>query len=311
MKNQKKIEAFINEALVLQTEEAREAGALGYMARMLVQATMPHSKPKDSSFTRKNGGYSLTMRSDPAYGLPYGSIPRLLMSWITTEALRTKSPELILGDNLSQFMRELDLVPTGGRWGSITRLRNQIKRLITCTIHFKYTFADSEEELSYKNLNIVSEASLFWRPQKAGLVPQGELFESSLTLSHEFFKEVVSRPIVYRTDVLKLLKSSSMAVDLYIWTTYRNSYARKSARIPWQALQMQFGAGYPLTPKGKFDFKRKFLEALKKVALVYPSAGKLKDKGENLLFVPGDTDVPKLSEKRRKPKAAALPKIRR
>ena len=30
--------------------------------------------------------------------LPYGSLPRLLLAWVCTEAVRTQSPELILGD---------------------------------------------------------------------------------------------------------------------------------------------------------------------------------------------------------------------
>lgn len=294
MKDPKKIEAFINDALALQTEEAREAGALGYMARMLVQATMPHSKPKEASFTRRNGHYSLTMMGDPDFGLPYGSIPRLLMSWITTEAVKTKNPELILGDNLSHFMKELGLMPTGGRWGSITRLREQVNKLIASSIRFKF---HDGVQFHIKNLNLVSEASLFWTPQKPGLVEQGGLFESSLTLSSEFFKELVDRPIVYRMEILKLLKSSSMAVDIYLWCTYRNSYASKPFHVPWPLLQMQFGAGYPMTAKGRADFKRKFLAALKKVTLVYPTIGKLQDKGDSLLFVPGTPDVPKLSEK--------------
>jgi hypothetical protein len=34
------------------------------------------------------------MVAHPRVGLPYGSVPRLLMSWLTTEALRTKTPVL-------------------------------------------------------------------------------------------------------------------------------------------------------------------------------------------------------------------------
>jgi hypothetical protein len=45
-------------------------------------------------------------------------VPRILLAWMTTEAVRTQSRELVLGDSLSRFMRSLDLVPTGGRWES-------------------------------------------------------------------------------------------------------------------------------------------------------------------------------------------------
>ena len=35
-------------------------------------------------------------------GLPYGTLPRLLLAWVSTEAVRTQSPELILGDSLAE-----------------------------------------------------------------------------------------------------------------------------------------------------------------------------------------------------------------
>ena len=94
-------ENFIQEVLAIEAENAREAGALGYMARALVQATMPHKAIKENEFSRKNGSFVLSILSPSQVGLPYGSIPRLLMAWITTEAVRTKERKLILGDSLS------------------------------------------------------------------------------------------------------------------------------------------------------------------------------------------------------------------
>src|SRR3954468_6404154 len=44
----------VAEALALEVEDAREAGAIGYMARILVRATMPHSRrvcPGDNLLT--------------------------------------------------------------------------------------------------------------------------------------------------------------------------------------------------------------------------------------------------------------------
>ena len=119
--NRKNIDKLINEALAIETQEAKEAGALGYMARSLTQATMPHKKTDDSVFERQNGAFTLSIMAPPKVGLPYGTVPRLLIAWATTEAVRRRERELVLGESLSGFMSELDLVPTGGRWGSITR----------------------------------------------------------------------------------------------------------------------------------------------------------------------------------------------
>ena len=73
--------------------------ALGYMARALVQATIPHSRTEGTTFVRTNGDYRLSIISTT--GLPYGSIPRLLLAWFATEAVRTKSREIVLGGSLS------------------------------------------------------------------------------------------------------------------------------------------------------------------------------------------------------------------
>ena len=42
------------------------------------------------------------------------SLPRLLIAWLCTEAVRTQSRVLILGDSVSEFMRKLDIYSTSG-----------------------------------------------------------------------------------------------------------------------------------------------------------------------------------------------------
>ena len=112
------LERIAREALAIEGEEALQAGALGYMARLLVQATMPHKDPGSSvnTFERSNGGFRLSMMAPPKIGLPWGKCPRVLLCWLTTEAVRTRSPHLDLGESLSAFMHELGHIPTVGRW---------------------------------------------------------------------------------------------------------------------------------------------------------------------------------------------------
>lgn len=40
--NQESLNKLLNEAIAIEAESAKDAGALGFMARALVQATMPH-----------------------------------------------------------------------------------------------------------------------------------------------------------------------------------------------------------------------------------------------------------------------------
>ena len=278
-----KDDAILHEALVIEQQTALEAGTIGYMARILTQATLPHSKMDGLAFTRKNGNFSLSMIANPNVGLPYGSIPRLLLAWMTAEAVRTKSPVLELGHTLSDFMSQLDLTPTGGRWGSITRLKEQTKRLFTTSISYLY---DDEKHTEIQNIHIVQRASLWWDTKSPEQMP---LWKSTITLGDDFFKEVTDKPVPLDMRALKALKQSPMALDIYAWLTYRMSYLTKNTEIPWRLLQLQFGADYAR----ERDFKSAFLRNLKSVHTLYPEA-KLEEGNKGLILMPSQPHVAKI-----------------
>jgi len=260
--NKKNFDRFIQDATALQEREAKEAGMLGFMGRSLVQATMPHRKIASNTFIRKNGNYTLKMFSSSDVGLPYGTIPRLLLAWITTEAVRTKQRQLVLGDSLSDFMSKLGLTPTGGRWGSIARLRDQSKRLFSASISCIY---QDEQRSSGLNLHIIDSYDLWWNSSKNKEIS----WQSTLELSEKFFDEIAAFPVPIDMEALKILKKSPLALDIYFWLTYRFSYLKKKTNIPWGLLQNQFGSSYQCSNQGRLDFKRKFLGQLCKVSAVY------------------------------------------
>lgn len=280
----KNIDNLISEALSIESRDAKDAGALGYMARALVQATLPYTKTIGNEFKRRNGAFKLTVLADSEIGLPYGSIPRLLLAWLTTEAVRTKKREIVLGKNLTNFMAQLDLIPTGGRWGTITRLREQMKRLFSAAISCTY---DDGDNWSIKNVTPISQATLWWDPKQH---KQATLFDSTIVLGEDFFNEIIKHPVPIDMDALKALKKSPMALDIYCWLTYRMSYIEKESVIPWAALKVQFGANYAQNPQGLRDFKRAFLRELKKVRLVYPMVS-VEESQETLSLFPGKSHI--------------------
>jgi hypothetical protein len=118
---------------------AADAQDAAYLARELVQASLPHSNPGDVPiWTRRNGDVTLAIqpgmniRTGKTYGYPYGTILRLLLFWITTEAVRVRSRRLELGHSLNGFMADLGLNPDtgGGKRGDAKRLRDQMERLV-------------------------------------------------------------------------------------------------------------------------------------------------------------------------------------
>lgn len=277
----KHINRIVEESLAIEAEAAKDADAIGFMARALTQATMPHRKTDALHFTRENGSFRLSIASISDAGLPYGSIPRLLTAWVTSEAIRTQERELVLGGSLGEFMRDLDLVPTGGRWGSITRLRDQMKRLFAAAI--SATYADDQQDVGI-GFTLVERYNLWWQPKQP---EQVALWESTLTLSQPFFDEITSSPVPVDMRALKALRQSPMALDIYTWLTYRMSYLSKPTVIPWKALQLQFGADYRLTRQ----FKAAFLKQLKAVSAMYPDA-KVRPLDAGLELRPSQPHIP-------------------
>lgn len=256
------IDSLINQALAIEDEDAREAGALGFMARAMVQATLPHRKVEGTEFIRKNGNFSLSLLSPSNIGLPYGSVPRLLLAWLTTEAVKSKSRELELGDSMAAFMAELGMSRQGGARGDITRLKDQTRRLFSATVSASYEDDDRAIDMGYR---LADRSVLWWHPKKA---EQAGLWQSTVTLSEQFFNEVVHRPIPVDMRAIRALKQSPMALDIYATLTYRMSYLRRPTVIPWALLAMQLGSDYARLR----DFKAAFIVELRKVALVYPAA---------------------------------------
>ena len=78
-------------------EKARAAEPeLGFMMRLLALCTLPRTNPgARTQYVRRNGPLllSMTATGTPAK-LPFGNIPRLLLAWVCTEAVRTQSRTL-------------------------------------------------------------------------------------------------------------------------------------------------------------------------------------------------------------------------
>ncbi len=91
----------------------------GFMARTMALCSLPRTNPGNRlQYKRQNGPFTLYMVAGGGNKLPFGNFPRLLLAWVSTEAVRTQSRELVLGCSLSDFMRALGVYSSsGGRGG--------------------------------------------------------------------------------------------------------------------------------------------------------------------------------------------------
>jgi len=248
---------------------------LAFMARDLVQVTLPHSDPGDvPAWMRTNGSVVLVitrtkvdLKTGKLIGYPYGSIPRLLLYWLTSEALRTKSPVLKLGGSLTDFMRSVGLsIDTGGgKRSNAVRLRDQMNRLFSASIGLQ-SASDSGPDDS-AGMRVTRHSRFWWNPKDPN---QQDLSDDSwLELSGDFYQTIINSPVPVDTRALKALNHSPLALDLYAWSThkaYSTSLKNKSLYISYRDLQQQLGAQYSELKA----FGRKLRVALKLVKTVYP-----------------------------------------
>ena len=244
-----------------------------YMARQLVQCTLPHSDPGNlPSWRRVNGNLTLKIRpylddkTDKAL-YPYGSIPRLLLFWLCAEAVQKKSRRIVLGKSLDAFMRQIGLDPRtgGGKRGDAKRLHSQMTRLFRATISFESPTGDGHGH-QWSDMQVGPKGQDWWNPQRPH---EDTLWESWVELGEDFYAAITAAPVPVDVRALKALKRSPLALDLYAWlsyTAFTASRRRQPRTVPWEGLHGQMGSEY----RQLRDFKIKVLQAVKKIQLVYP-----------------------------------------
>ncbi|MGO3089944.1 MAG: replication protein RepA [Galactobacter sp.] len=258
--------------LTTATEVEHDPTGMGvFGSRLIAQLSLPYSDPGDApEWVRRNNAMTLTLTPGPVTGpdgtrtrkYPYGVIPRYLLTWVTTEAVKTQSRVLDLGDSLSGFLRQLGL---NGSGASGRRTMEQLARLVAASLHIE----DARQrpggryQLHGENFSVASSYDLWFGindPETPTLLP------STITLSESFYAETMRTPVLLNPRVLRALSGSAMRLDMYTWLQFRTRNLSKASVVSWAQLQAQFGADY----KAARQFKAAFLRQLEEVQLFFP-----------------------------------------
>ena len=262
---------------------------LGFMARLTALCALPRINPGNRrEYKRVNGPYRLYMQAGPETKLPFGNLPRLLLAWVCTEAVRTQSRELVLGSSLAKFMQKLGInSDSGGSRGDRTRLRNQMKRLFNASVRLIYE--DEHGEASLNSL-VADRTEFWWNERKPN---ERSLWDSKIRLGENFFNEIIRHPMPIDMNTLKALKRCALGLDLYLWISYRTFTLKRPLRLSWRQLYCQFGVD-PAKANNKFavrSFREKALRELKKIKLAWPSLNYSTAKGV-LILSPSPPAIP-------------------
>ena len=251
---------------------------LGFMTRLMALCSLPRTNPgNQTQYLRRNGPYTLIMFSSGKTKLPFGNLPRLLLAWVCTEAVRTQSRELILGGSVAEFMRKLDIYSSSGE--KYTRLREQMQRLFN--VHVQLIYEDAHGEVSINSL-VADRTELWWNPK---LPNECSLWESKVELGEKFFEEIISHPVPLDINTLKALKRSSLGLDWYLWLTYRVFSLKRPLRLTWPSLYRQFGVNPEQADDNRIvqDFRKDCLRELKKIKVAWPDLNYSTAKGVLIL----------------------------
>lgn len=269
---------------------------ISYSTRIFAQTSLPYKRPKQDDFwVRKNGDLVLTLQSGTTVdngetrhiGLPFGGTPRLVLNYLCHQAVLTGEPKIFLGNSMSAFMKSLGQAPTGGRNGTITRLREQTMRLFKSNVTVDW-YGDPDVDIGGQFRIAKMWELSWWGADRTG---QPTLDRSCVTLSLDFLKEIKEHPVPVDNRILAELSDSPMRMDQYTWLTYRFSTLQRPLLVRWEPLRAQFGSDLADSKQGTYQFKRDFTNNLAVVKAFYPQAN-VEIVDEGVWLRPSRTSVP-------------------
>jgi hypothetical protein len=179
-------------------------------------------------------------------------------------------------------MSQVGVAAHGGAHGPLARFQNQLARLLATT--FQFYKIQRDEKLHYtrgKGFIITDDSELWWEPRRpsggSDLLAGGEVaaarrprsmsWSANLVLSERFFEEILEHRFPVNLRALGALKAP-LAMDLYVWLTYRLHALSKPLAVPWKTLHLQCGSQTPRVPV----FRLQVLRKLPSILTVYPEA---------------------------------------
>src|SRR4051794_30562162 len=244
---------------------AEERSGLGITHAGFAMTSLPHKRTDEAVWERQ--GYQTTLliesgrsRHKALVGIPYGSVARLILLYLQTEAIRTGSPEIVLGRSLNRWIERLDLTPGGKTRQLVTE---QARRISACRLTF-FTERGGGGELRQNGAFVRDAISL------GGVINENQptLWQDRVRLDDGFWRSLREHPVPVREEAIRAIGTRSLAIDVYIWLAYRLHSLGKPTSVSWQALHTQFGAGFALVK----HLKPRFTDALRIALAVYPEA---------------------------------------
>jgi replication initiator protein len=216
------------------------------------RATKPHEV-----WSRSNAHASLEVHplrnATGAYrGVPYGPKARLILLFLQTEALKTRSRFVELGRSMRHWLLSMGVRDCGTNYRVVT---DQAERIENCLLRFRYHGREGESR---------------WQDSivRGAFRPFAEDGDRVVELSEGFYDALTRHPVPICEQAIRLLADTCMPLDIYLWLAYRLHSLNGPKSVSWEALHLQFGAGTRLLK----HFKPRLARDLEIAVAVYPDA---------------------------------------
>lgn len=231
---------------------AAEPPAPSFLHSALCAMSLPVRRPVDefAPILRQDGQYTLAITPRPvlarvhgqqlmqSLGVPFGSLPRLILIHIMTEAVRTRSRHVVLGETFTAWMRRMGFKTISyGPRGSATLIKQQLDRLLACEwmIRWDNDTASGESEFGVKEIKLTNEY--------VGVDRKGGNFIREIRMTEGFFEHLREHAVPLNEHAICHLRDSATGLDLYTWLAYRlpRIHPKRPATISWPQLAVHFG----------------------------------------------------------------------
>jgi hypothetical protein len=242
---------------------------IGYLATVWAQVGWPHSAlpipPSDTApvWVRRNGNLEFRVTSLSGAGIPSGVIPRQFAALLCTDVIaRQNEPDywmVDLGTNMCDLMkRRLNISPTGGKHGSITRFKDAAWMMMTCAVSVIRYPGTPHESKKFTATTMAEEIEL-WENFKNPEI--NTLWKSYAVLNRKFADGIIQGSVPFNLTVFSGLRESALGLDLYPCFLRRwwqiEKKGGKAQFIAYEDLKYWFGSQYGDTPDLRRSFKRK------------------------------------------------------
>ncbi|CAH2606102.1 Pirin (plasmid) [Rhodovastum atsumiense] len=244
---------------------ADERGRLGISYSGFCLASLPHKALPEGQAWRRDG-HQVTLLVEPGrmvidgetreFGVPYGARARLIVIFLMSEAIKTRSREVHLGGNMNRWMKRMGMSIGGEQAAAV---RDQAMRLSACNLKFFWK-AEEGRATAFQRAAIIKRGLSFHRSEDS--------WQDTVVLDEDFYAALREHPVPLLEEAVKALRDRSMGLDVYVWLAYRLHALSGPTDVSWRALFDQFGAGF-----GKLShWKPRFIDSFSAAMAAYPEA---------------------------------------